>query len=288
MCPPIGHIILTRLFAIGVRKFVYRIIIASDLFSFKTSPLSHSHIFTSRTKASIRSKARVGSDGETWRIDWCRRHTGDVTCYAGLTVSLTEQCTHWTVSVLGPTLGVDLLLLWRCSVVRRYSSRVPRLFDYAGTMSAMHARRHTIRSYAVVVWVCCGIWCRMPPWVLAAPEVHWMGRLGLEWQQLTVIISADQNLTCSTTNIWYSICCRWSTGCRFCSSIRRCSSRSRKGITMAIRCLATQPAGFHRPPVDSSGCLSANVDQGNTAVLGVRGPTKTIRLTIWLYNYSVF
>ena len=59
MCPPIDHIMLIRLIVIGVRTFGDCIIIASDLFSSKTSPLSHSHIFTSRTHSSIRSKARV-------------------------------------------------------------------------------------------------------------------------------------------------------------------------------------------------------------------------------------
>ena len=62
---------LTRLVVIGVRTFGDRIIIASVLFSFKTSPLSRSHTFTE-----------------------CRRHTGDVACYAAVTVSLTEQRMH--------------------------------------------------------------------------------------------------------------------------------------------------------------------------------------------------
>ena len=73
MCPPIGHIMLILLIVIGVRTFGDRIIIASDLFSFRTSPLSHSHIFTSRTQASIRSI---------------------VACYTAVTVSLTEQRMH--------------------------------------------------------------------------------------------------------------------------------------------------------------------------------------------------
>ena len=59
---------LTRLIVIGVRIFGDRIIIASDLFSFKTSPLSH--IFTSRTQASIRSKACVCSDGVNVTYNW--------------------------------------------------------------------------------------------------------------------------------------------------------------------------------------------------------------------------
>ena len=77
------------------RTFGDRILIASDVFSFKTGPLSHSHIFTSRLrKPPFARKPVCAPMGETLQISGCRRHTGDVACYAAVTVSLTEQCIH--------------------------------------------------------------------------------------------------------------------------------------------------------------------------------------------------
>ena len=61
---------LMRLIVIGVRIFGDRIIIALDVFSFKTCPLSHSYMFTSRTQASIRSRACVCSDGVHVTCNW--------------------------------------------------------------------------------------------------------------------------------------------------------------------------------------------------------------------------
>ena len=167
---------LIRLIVIGVCTFGDCIIIASDLFSFKTSPLSHSHIFTSRTHSSIRSKARVCSDGGNVTYSWVSS-AYRWCCMLRCCNSFANGATYaLKVSVLGPTPGVPLL--WWSSVATRYSSRAPRLFDYAGTKSAMRAHRHTVRSHTVVAWVCCGQLCRKPPWGLTTPDVH---SVGCQW-----------------------------------------------------------------------------------------------------------
>ena len=68
---------LMRLNVIGVRRLGERITMASVLFSFMTSPLSQSRVFTSCMQAPR-----------------CRRHTGGVACCAGVIVSLKELCRH--------------------------------------------------------------------------------------------------------------------------------------------------------------------------------------------------
>ena len=54
---------LMRLNVIGVRRLGERITMASDLFSFMTSPLSQSHVFTSCMQASMRARACMWSVG---------------------------------------------------------------------------------------------------------------------------------------------------------------------------------------------------------------------------------